>query len=298
MENQDNLFEQFKKAAENSETKDFPGLEKVWSRVDAKLDTQVYKTQKSTNLSWKKFAVAASVAIGIVFIYTFSKENPVTVSSTKSVVVKDSEVASPTIEENEAIVSTESENVVSASEANKIIEKQLQQPNAVAMQETKTSPLQADTIPLAKPMVASMAAPRESDETVYAKSFNSADKGYLEDNSEAKKETRSKQVSKKAPPLIVADGKVVKEKNISKLEDLETIVELKNPLYIINGVEYTEKEVFGPNATSPYYPLQKQEIESVTIYQNEEAIENYGEKGENGVVVIKTKNGKPLKSTR
>ena len=50
--------------------------------------------------------------------------------------------------------------------------------------------------------------------------------------------------------------------------------------------EYSEKEVFGPNPTSPYYPLNKQEIESISIYQDEEAIELYGEKGNKGVVVI------------
>ena len=65
MENQDNnLFDQFKKAADNSESTDFPGLEKVWSRVDAKLDTQIYQQQKNINSGWKKFAVAASIVVG------------------------------------------------------------------------------------------------------------------------------------------------------------------------------------------------------------------------------------------
>ena len=41
MENQDKLYNQFKSAAENAETKDFPGMENVWNRVEQKLDTKV-----------------------------------------------------------------------------------------------------------------------------------------------------------------------------------------------------------------------------------------------------------------
>lgn len=300
MEHQDNLFEQFKKAAENSETKDFPGLEKVWSRVDAKLDTQVYTTQKNTNLTWKKFAVAASVIIGGVFTYQFLNEGKETPSNTKSVVVNDSIVSKIKEEPKDAVAYSDNENLVSEAEAKKIIEQQLNKPNAVAVKEVTAASLKADTMVLAKPMVASAEVREEKEALSQAKADDAVGVGYFSEAvSEAKKEARSnKQISKKAPPLIVADGKVVKDKNKSDLEDIESIVELKNPLYIINGVEYTEKEVFGPNPTSPYYPLNKQAIESVTIYQNEEATENYGDKGENGVVVIKTKNGKPLKNTR
>ncbi|QYS85659.1 hypothetical protein JJC03_10750 [Flavobacterium oreochromis] len=75
---------------------------------------------------------------------------------------------------------------------------------------------------------------------------------------------------------------------------METILELKEPLYIINDKEYSEKELFGPNATSPYFPLKKQVIETISIYKDEEAIDLYGKKGEKGVIVIKTKNGKPV----
>ena len=74
MEHQDKIFEQFKKAAENQDSQDFPGMEKVWSRVDAKLDTEVFKSQKKTNTNWKKFAVAASVVVGSVFAFQLWKQ--------------------------------------------------------------------------------------------------------------------------------------------------------------------------------------------------------------------------------
>ena len=37
MENQD-IFNQFKKAADNAESPDFASMEKVWNRVEEKLD--------------------------------------------------------------------------------------------------------------------------------------------------------------------------------------------------------------------------------------------------------------------
>ena len=79
-------------------------------------------------------------------------------------------------------------------------------------------------------------------------------------------------------------------------EEVESVEYLDDPLYIINGVEYTEKELFGPNPTSPYYPLDKQEITSTTVFQGESATNLYGEKGKKGVVIISTKNKKPLKN--
>ncbi|MFY8187888.1 MAG: hypothetical protein ACOVLC_08005 [Flavobacterium sp.] len=75
--------------------------------------------------------------------------------------------------------------------------------------------------------------------------------------------------------------------------EIEEIRVLNEPLYIINGVEYSEQEVFGPKPTSPYSPLDKQKIETVSILQDEEAVSKYGDKGKKGVVIITTKDGKP-----
>lgn len=79
-----------------------------------------------------------------------------------------------------------------------------------------------------------------------------------------------------------------------KNNDIESVLVLKEPLYIINGVEYSEEELFGSNPTSPYVPLNKQEIQSIEILQNDEAITKYGDKGKKGVVIITTKNRKPV----
>jgi outer membrane cobalamin receptor len=52
--------------------------------------------------------------------------------------------------------------------------------------------------------------------------------------------------------------------------------------------------MFGKNPTSPYAPLSKQKIESISIVQGEKAVAMFGKKGINGVVIIYTKDGKPV----
>ncbi|RXR18361.1 hypothetical protein EQG63_08825 [Flavobacterium amnicola] len=304
MEHQDNLFEQFKKAADTSETKDFPGMEKVWSRVDAKLDTQVYVEQKGTNTSWKKFAIAASVVVGTMFAYQFLKEEEKTIPTPQNTVVVNDSISSAIENDSTAIVAAQNESPLDKVKAEKVLEIQLNNPTPVAVNEISAATMEEKVEAAASPMEAPSKDKKEDDSfskgqmygAVGVKQAKAAEEvADLRQDSESKK-----QVARKAAPLVVVDGKATDKKvsDIQNSEDLETIVELKNPLYIINGVEYTEKEMFGPNPSSPYYPLNKQEIESITIYQDDEAIERYGEKAKNGVVIVKTKNGKPIKSTR
>lgn len=95
---------------------------------------------------------------------------------------------------------------------------------------------------------------------------------------------------------MVYDNKVTNKQSLNAAigeDEVESITELKDPLYIINGIQYTEKELFGPNPTSPYTPLDKQEIETISVLLEEEAVDKYGEKGKKGVVIISTKDGKP-----
>lgn len=296
MEDQDKIFEQFKKAADTSETQNFPGMEKIWSRVDAKLDTEVFKSQKKTNTNWKKFAIAASVVVGSVFAFQLWKQFDTTKEPTQNSFVE------TTKEEIKSLISSDSTAIVVSDEPRidnktneKILHQQIQSVNQVAVSENK--PKANDSI-----QVRSMAAPiMEEDKGYLNNSMNHETVGVKssrvdESDYKAKEEpAQSITLGKKAPPLVVVDGKATDKKvsDIKNSDDLETIVELKEPLYIINGKEYSEKELFGPNPTSPYYPLNKQEIESMSIYQDQEAIELYGDKGKKGVVVIKTKYGRP-----
>lgn len=296
MEHQDKIFEQFKKAAENQDSQDFPGMEKVWSRVDAKLDTHIFKAQKKTNTNWKKFAVAASVVVGSVFAFQLWKQFDTTKEPIQNSLVETTkeEIKSLVSNDSTAIVVNE-ESLIDNKANEKILHQQILSANQVAVSENK--PKVHDTL-----RIRSMAAPvMEEDkgylnnsithETVSVKSSKVDEIDY----NAKEKPAQSVTLGKKAPPLVVLDGKATDKKvsDVKNSDDLETIVELKEPLYIINGKEYSEKELFGPNPTSPYYPLNKQEIESMSIYQDEEAIELYGDKGKKGVVVIKTKYGRP-----
>jgi hypothetical protein len=106
--------------------------------------------------------------------------------------------------------------------------------------------------------------------------------------------------AKKEKPLLVYNNKAEDKQTVKEVEmdEIESIIELPDPLYIINGTEYTEQELFGPNPTSPYTPLSEQEIDSITVLQQEKAILTYGPKGKKGVVIISTKNGKPAAKKR
>ncbi len=296
MEHQDKIFEQFKKAAENQDNQDFPGMEKVWSRVDAKLNTEVFKTQKKTNTNWKKFAVAASVVVGSVFAFQLWKEFDTTKEPIQNSVVESvqEEINSVIADDSSAIVSTE-EQVINNKENEKILEQQINGTNQVVISENK--PISKDSMPIRAMAATPVLEEKRADVNSGFYDANAAKSSETKESDYNIKQEPAKSVTlgKKAPPLVVVDGKATDKKvsDIKNSDDLETIVELKEPLYIINGKEYSEKELFGPNPTSPYNPLNKQEIESMSIYQDEEAIELYGDKGKKGVVVIKTKYGKP-----
>ena len=60
MGTEEKLYKKLQQAAENAEQKDFPGMEKIWARVEDKLETQTLQKEKHL---WKKIAVAASVVL-------------------------------------------------------------------------------------------------------------------------------------------------------------------------------------------------------------------------------------------
>ena len=308
MENQDKLYNQFKSAAENAEKKDFPAMENVWNRVEQKLDTKVLK--KETKL-WKKLAVAASVLLVATLGYHFWQEEKVIIDNSK-IVNQDSIVKPDIVEENnQTIVNSETQHPAIKENAEEILKEQTKTADVVVMNDSVKPKKMVISMPAAVSEVRI-----EKDEIKEEKQPNSYN-GYLDNevykarsvqnngyrtmlNSSGRNAEAKKKSIKKDDPLLVIDDKAEDLQNIGKLnpEDVESIVVLAEPLYIINGVEYSEKEVFGPNPTSPYSPLNEQDIETISILQKEKATEIYGKKGEKGVVIITTKNGKPKTKTR
>ncbi len=301
MENQDKLYNQFKSAAENAETKDFPGMENVWNRVEQKLDTKVLK--KETKL-WKKLAVAASILLVVSVGYHFWSNEKAITTPTTEIVTNDS-ITTPIIEENNAVADVEKHPAIKEN-AEEILEKQTKNADVVVMNDT----VKKKRILAPMPTVISEVIVAK-DDTKKEKTANPVS-GYLDTepyearsvsnnsyrtmlNSKGRNEEAEKKSAKKEEPLLVINDVAENLQKIGKLnpDDVESIVVLAEPLYIINGVEYSEVEVFGPNPTSPYSPLNQQDIETISILQKEKATEVYGKKGEKGVVIITTKNGKP-----
>jgi hypothetical protein len=289
MEHQD-IFNQFKKAADNAESPDFGAMEKVWQRVESKLDQ---KELKKETVLWKKWAIAASLLLIGTLGYQFLKKDTQVINTNEILVQKDS-VPQKNTTVKDAITSQETVNPVIKPEADKILEQQIVAAPKVAVaasastQDHKQEEIEATTyeVPvLAGKNNAPQSAAMEDDVKIMEVFIN--------------KENRVSNL-KKEKPLVVYNNVAENKQTVKEVEmdEIESIVELPDPLYIINGVEYTEQELFGPNPTSPYTPLSEQQIDSITVLQQEKAIEVYGPKGKKGVVIISTKNGKPAVKKR
>jgi hypothetical protein len=318
MDNQDKLFDKIKEASQNAEFKDFPAMEKVWVRVEEKLDK---KEDKKTIALWKKIAIAASllllISLAVQFLHTDKNE----VQETRKVVIQESEKEEsqePVLNQKNTEPSSDS-GIISNEEAVKILEKQTKHKERVAIQET--------IVPQPEPVL-SAPAPKIAAETVMPAKALLNETFDEEDNISSNKEVTpdmgyssyserasakvaysaaiQTQKAKKSAPLVVFNGKAIahsdevkKDKMIQEQlpnlqpENVESLVVLDDPLYIIDGIYYSENDLFGKNPTSPYAPLDKQDIKTITILQDLEATSKYGEKGKKGVVIITTKTGKP-----
>lgn len=316
MDNQDKIFDKFKEAAHNSESKDFPGMEKVWSRVEEKLDK---KEDKKAISLWKKIAIAASLLLLISLGAQFLTSDKISTTPTPKVVVNEKEtIQNSNLEKNKAVVSSDSE-IIPKAEAVKIIEQPLKEQPQVAVQEVQiatSDAIAAEASP--EPVAGKIAAPTfvqsgfsdMEQETTVEKDKEVQNFGYgtILQRESAKVAYAEKQntLAKKSAPLIVINGNPLShsddqkrdkmmQKEIPNLqpENVDSLVVLEQPLYIIDGIYYSENDLFGPNPTSPYAPLNKQEIKTITVLQDLEATSKYGEKGKKGVVIITTKTGKP-----
>ena len=310
MDNQDKIFDKFKEAAHNSEQKDFPGMEKVWSRVENKLDK---KQDKKTISLWKKIAVAASLLLLISLGSQFLKSDENTVIQTQKTVVNEveKEIIQNQIKDNAVVKNNP--KIISKAEAIRILDDQIKKQQNVAVNKAEGS---LNEIIVTAPNVAFIPAPiqTEQEDLKEEDSFDTdkADQSFGYSNMPQRESAivafadKQELKAKKSAPLIVLNGNAISHSNDAKRdkmmqdelpnlspENVESLVVLDEPLYIIDGIYYSENDLFGTNPTSPYAPLNKQEIKTITILQDLEATSKYGEKGKKGVVIITTKTGKP-----
>ncbi|RZJ53551.1 MAG: hypothetical protein EOO44_08150 [Flavobacterium sp.] len=312
MDNQDKIFDKFKDAAQNAELKDFPAMEKVWSRVEDKLDK---KEAKKTIALWKKIAIAASfllvISLGSQFLKT---DKNATIENTNKVVTNETEkIQQP----KDQIATSEDSGIVSKTEAEEILNNQIKQQPPVASYEVQSGNTESLVYEPAPTIVADeMPAPAAAMPSgqVEEETESSKDKALVYESAkpaksesyriaDSEKETRQ---AKKSAPLVILNGNAMAHTDDAKRdkmmqdelpnlnpENVESLVILDEPLYIIDGHYYSEEDLFGKNPKSPYAPLNKQEIKTITILQDLEATQKYGEKGKKGVVIITTKTGKP-----
>ena len=295
MGTEEKLYKKIQQAAENAEQKDFPGMEKIWARVEDKLETQTLQKEKHL---WKKLAVAASVVlVGTLTFFLLQEKENVIIPENTITAIDSSKNSIPTPETANGLVNTSPEI---KKDAEQILQQQIVIQNNIVINDTINYKSKKE---VALPTIA-MEEVQEVAKTSLAPSYNNSmsnsastnNSGYLAKGKRyditmnSAETTQEKDKNAANDDLVVIDGKLTKKspKNISNA-DYESVIELKNPLYYINGVAYTEEELYGENPTSPYSPLSKQNIDTIVVLQPERAIPIYGDKGKNGVIIITIK---------
>jgi hypothetical protein len=293
MGTEEKLYKKIQQAAENAEQKDFPGMEKIWARVEDKMETQTLQKEKHL---WKKLAVAASIVlVGTLAFFLLQEKENVIIPENTITTIDSSKNNIPTPESANGFVNT---NPAIKENADKILQQQIVIQNNIVINDTINYKSKKE---VTIPTPIAMAEVQEMAKTSLVPSYNNSmsnsasinNSGYLAKgkrydvtmNSAEKTQEKDKKTAN--DDLVLVDGELTKE-SLSNLnpDDIDSIIELKEPIYFIDGVEYSEESLFGKNPTSPYAPLSKQKIEKIEVLQPKDAIKIYGKKGEKGVVII------------
>jgi hypothetical protein len=296
MGTEEKLYKKIQQAAENAEQKNFAGMEKIWARVEDKLEKQTLKKEKHL---WKKLAVAASIVlVGTLTFFLLQEKENVVLPINSITAIDTSKNNIPMPESANGLVNT---NLVIKREAQQILQQQIVIQNNIVINDTINYKSKKEVV-LSAPIA--MEDNIENSKTNMVSSYqnntsNSASMnnvGYLAKGKRydvtmnLAESTQEKDKVVANDDLVLIDGKLSK-KSLSNLDSdkIESIIELKEPIYFINGEEYSEESLFGENPTSPYAPLNKQKIDTIEIIQPADAVKIYGKKGEKGVVIISIK---------
>jgi Ca-activated chloride channel family protein len=291
MENQDKLYEQFRDASQKSEAKDFPAMEKVWNRVEEKLDK---KEERKGIVLWKKIAVAASLLLFFSLGYQFLKSDKhVKVTPENNVV----------IQETPPIIAPVEQPAIIQKDAEIILKKQLANPNTVAVSdvnhdekeivEEDNSIYELDEIVVeAAPIVRMKKSLGYSSTVVSSESVEISSKG--RGGRKAEKESTQNANAAPNPALLQSlQGRVAgvnigyasnqpgSSQNIV-LRGISSINGNIDPLYVIDGV---------PANGDALRKLDPNSIESITVLKDASATVIYGSRAINGAIVITSKSG-------
>ena len=319
MKNEEKIFQKIKNASNKTEETSFPGMDKVWNRVEEKLDTKIIKKKSEV---WKKLAIAASFLLFFtVGIQLFNTQKELTEPIEPKINIEQTtEQVQDNIEnrlDEEKLESVEDSPEVESFVSTATVQATPTKPKAV-ISESKAE--KYDDVPsmvqnemkTSDKAKTSFAAEEVTADIEFISQENAISKGhynsassnnvfypskgkiYAARSSNMKYELQINEkelsIQSKSDDLVLINGYLSdkKKKDLSS-DEMETMVELKNPIYIINGEEFSEESLFGEKPTSKYAPLTNQKIDSIKVYLPEEAKPIYGEKGKNGVVIISIK---------
>ena len=315
MNSEEKIYSKIKNASHKGE-KDFPGMDKVWNRVEEKLDNTIVVQKKNT---WQKLAISATILLSFSIIYQFMSNDEIIKDkneTTNSVIVSTDSVKKIIDKAKEVVVDnsipTKLENKINPNITSSETSDNLIDDSAMKMEVKEDQFDSEEKGEITNELNKNIGTENEVSFKNSALNSSSSNTDYLAPTKKYEatvKPVQSKYKatkSKSAAPvqqnkdLVVIDGIAMDksynaEKELKKIntEDITDTTYLPNPLYIINGIEYSEESLFGKNPTSPYAPLDKQKITSTNILKPADATKIYGKKGEKGIIIITTKDGKP-----
>lgn len=315
MNSEEKIYSKIKNASHKGE-KDFPGMDKVWNRVEEKLDNTIVVQKKNT---WQKLAIAATILLSFSIIYQFMSNDEIIKDkneTTNSVIVSTDSVKKIIDKAKEVVVDnsipTKLENKINPNITSSETSDNLIDDSAMKMEVKEDQFDSEEKGEITNELNKNIGTENEVSFKNSALNSSSSNTDYLAPTKKYEatvKPVQSKYKatkSKSAAPvqqnkdLVVIDGIAMDksynaEKELDKInsEEIADTTYLPNPLYIINGIEYSEESLFGKNPTSPYAPLDKQKITSTNILKPADATKIYGKKGEKGIIIITTKDGKP-----
>lgn len=283
MEN-NHIDQQFNEASRLEEPTVFPGFEKVWEKVEEKLDTQ--KEKKKIIPLWFPYGIAVSLIIGLGAFYFMDKKD--TTESMKPVVAENKTIQGPVSKTDIAkIDQTTKENIQKEKKNMKPVAEKLAintypapvpVPPAIA-----PSPPVGDNPPppIARYMETSAGVTDINEVVVTAYGVKRKTVTSVTGYSTAVASTEisvSKALSGTVPGLsVIKSGKEVglMIRGMSSVNGSEA-----KPLVIING---------EPANMEALKILEPKRIKEMSVMKGAEAAAIYGSKANNGVIIVKTK---------
>lgn len=312
MKNQYKIENQYKKAAEKAETKDFASMEKVWSRVEEKLDA---KEDKKTIATWKRIGIAASLLlVGTLGYNYFNEQSPI--EPKNPVVIENNEPKT-----NQPIV-VEETTVRDKEERVEILEKQLNKKTVVktdVVTEKETGEVlveESDDILLEEVVITGYVTTTKSKMTSAVsrvssnqieqlpksksrskksregdKKANNTEIGYFNFDSYNSQNTPSNVVQQTLQGQVAGVNIQTNSGQPGQSESIlirgrNSIQNGTEPLFIVDGLPISKEE---------FSKLNPNEIGQIDVLKDASATALYGSRGSGGVIVITTKEGMTTK---